>query len=107
MKYIASSKSQMTDINKYYIYTGNEPGMSNGYWYYWDGLKWQIGGEYEHGIDDINETDPNLETMGMSADAKAVKDALSAIRRDITRLDQKAISFNDPNNDGNVVVNNE
>lgn len=86
MKFIASSKSQMTDIDKYYVYTGHEEGMINGAWYYWDGSDWSIGGGYECGIDDINETDSTFDIPGMSADAKAIGEALAALRRDMEGL---------------------
>lgn len=61
MLYIAQSKSEMTDINKYYVYVGSETDMSNGFWYFWDGERWSIGGEYDGGVDEI--IDPNIEAL--------------------------------------------
>lgn len=76
MKYVASSKSQMTDYTKYYVYTGHEEGMVTGCWYFWSGTEWLIGGDYQCGIDDIIETSADLDTEGMPADAKAVGDMI-------------------------------
>lgn len=59
MLYIAQSKFEMTDINKYYVYVGSESDMSNGFWYFWDGERWSIGGEYDGGVDEI--IDPAIE----------------------------------------------
>lgn len=74
MLYVASSKSQMTDYNKRYIYTGDEEGMTTGAWYFWTGSDWLIGGEYEGGIDDIIETDLIIEN-----DINNLKSAVSDI----------------------------
>lgn len=76
MKYVASSKSQMTDYTKYYVYTGHEEGMVTGCWYFWSGTEWLIGGDYQCGIDDIIETSSDLDIEGMPADAKAVGDMI-------------------------------
>lgn len=76
MKYVASSISQMTDYNKYYVYTGHEEGMVTGCWYFWSGTEWLIGGDYQCGIDDIIETSSTMDEEGMPADAKAVGDMI-------------------------------
>jgi len=76
MKYVASSKSQMTDYDKYYVYTGHEEGMITGCWYFWSGTEWLIGGDYQCGIDDIIETSSTMDEEGMPADAKAVGDMI-------------------------------
>lgn len=76
MKYVASSISQMTDYDKYYVYTGHEEGMVTGCWYFWSGTEWLIGGDYQCGIDDIIETNSTMDEEGMPADAKAVGDMI-------------------------------
>ena len=76
MKYVASSISQMTDYDKYYVYTGHEEGMITGCWYFWSGTEWLIGGDYQCGIDDIIETSSTMDEEGMPADAKAVGDMI-------------------------------
>lgn len=76
MKYVASSISQMTDYDKYYVYTGHEEGMVTGCWYFWSGTEWLIGGDYQCGIDDIIETSSTMDEEGMPADAKAVGDMI-------------------------------
>ena len=82
MLYIASDKSEMTDIDKYYVYTGEESDMLHGHWYFWNGSEWIVGGKYEWGIDDIFETDPNMTNPAMPANSKAVGDRFD-------RLDQR------------------
>lgn len=47
---IANTKSQMTDHDAVYLYTGSEEGESNGYWYYWNGTNFVPGGVYASGI---------------------------------------------------------
>lgn len=76
MKYVASSISQMTDYDKYYVYTGHEEGMITGCWYFWSGTEWLIGGDYQCGIDDIIETSSTMDEEGIPADAKAVGDMI-------------------------------
>ena len=76
MKYVASSISQMTDYNKYYVYTGHEEGMVTGCWYFWNGTEWLIGGDYQCSIDDIVETSSTMDEEGIPADAKAVGDMI-------------------------------
>ena len=82
MLYIASDKSEMTDIDKYYVYTGEESDMLHGHWYFWNGSEWIVGGKYEWGIDDIFETDLNMTNPAMPANSKAVGDRFD-------RLDQR------------------
>lgn len=76
MKYVASSISQMTDYDKYYVYTGHEEGMVTGCWYFWSGTEWLIGGDYQCGIDDIIETDTSFTSENLPANAKAVGDMI-------------------------------
>ena len=68
MLYIAQSKSEMTDIDKYYVYAGNETGMTKGVWYFWDGQRWSVGGEYTGGMDEI--VDPQIEARFNELDDK-------------------------------------
>ena len=91
MLYIASSKSQMTDIEKYYVYTGTEEDMVRGFWYYWAGDKWLIGGEYECGIDDIPETDSALNNENLPANAKVVGQQIAALSERIDMLQQSGM----------------
>lgn len=42
----ANTLADMTDTTTIYIYTGSEPGMINGDWYYYDGNDWVDGGTY-------------------------------------------------------------
>lgn len=42
----ASTVDAMTDTTRIYVYVGSETGMSNGYWYYWNGAAWVSGGVY-------------------------------------------------------------
>lgn len=45
---VASSKADMTDHTKIYVYvrTNPESGMTSGNWYYWNGSDWTSGGIY-------------------------------------------------------------
>ena len=42
-------KSLMTDHDKVYLYTGEEPNESTGYWYHWNGTQFVPGGLYGAG----------------------------------------------------------
>lgn len=42
----ANQAADMTNINKIYVYTGNETGYTYGYWYYYNGSSWVSGGKY-------------------------------------------------------------
>lgn len=76
----AATKSAMTDTAKVYVYTGNESGMVNGNWYYYDGTAWVSGGVYQASA---VQTDRTLTLDGEAADAKATGDAAEKIRQDI------------------------
>lgn len=45
---VASSKAEMTDHTRIYVYMRSTPetGMTNGDWYYWNGSNWISGGIY-------------------------------------------------------------
>ena len=68
----AATKAAMTDHDKVYVYTGDgtgeDAGMVNGHWYYWDGTAWTSGGVYQA---TAIETDATLKVEGEAADAKA------------------------------------
>lgn len=91
MLYIASSKSEMTDIDKYYVYTGEESGMLHGYWYFWGGSEWTVGGKYEWGIDEIFETDSTFSDPNMPANAKAVGDRFESVNQRIDMIQQTGL----------------
>lgn len=42
----ANLLSDMTDTTTIYVYTGSEPGMDQGDWYYYDGNDWVSGGKW-------------------------------------------------------------
>ena len=68
----AATKAAMTDHDKVYVYTGDgtgdDTGMVNGNWYFWDGTAWTSGGVYQATAIDTDET---LKVEGEAADAKA------------------------------------
>lgn len=64
----ASTKAAMSDINMVYVYTGNESGMTNGNWYYYNGSDWVSGGVYNAVA---VQTDKTLTVENSPADAKA------------------------------------
>ena len=66
-------KSQMTDHDKVYLYTGVETGESTGYWYYYNGTDFVPGGQYGAGV----QIDSTLSQSGQAADAKVVGDELN------------------------------
>lgn len=72
----ASSKSEMTDTSKVYVYTGNESGMENGHWYSYNGSSWEDGGIYNSVA---VETDESLSLPGVAADAAAVGEVASEV----------------------------
>lgn len=72
---VASTVAGMTDQNRVYVYTGTETGYTAGNWYYYDGSAWVSGGVYNAVA---VQTDPDLDTAGMAADAKATGDAIRA-----------------------------
>lgn len=42
----ANTAAEMTDTTTIYVYTGNEPDMEPGHWYYYNGAEWADGGVY-------------------------------------------------------------
>jgi hypothetical protein len=80
---VANSVLDMTDINKIYVYTGNEQGYTKGDWYYYNGTEWVSGGVYNS---TAFETDKTLTIEGAAADAKAAGDWLRDIAVPVTAL---------------------
>ncbi len=74
---IANTVSDMTDATRPYVYTGSESGYFNGHWYYYDSSSWVDGGVYNSVA---VETDKNLSSEGVAADAKAVGDKINSIQ---------------------------
>ena len=75
-------KSLMTDHDKVYLYTGEEPNESTGYWYHWNGTQFVPGGLYGAGV----QIDSTLSQSGQAADAKAVGDKITALNDDLLQL---------------------
>ena len=64
----AATAADMIDTTRVYVYTGNETGMENGHWYYWEDGSWKDGGIYNAAA---VQTDTSLSIPGMAADAAA------------------------------------
>lgn len=46
----AAYRSEMTDTNYIYVYTGSESGMQTGNWYYYNDGEWVSGGQYNASV---------------------------------------------------------
>jgi len=68
-------KSQMTDPQKVYLYTGTEQGEYTGNWYYHNGTQFVHGGVYGAGV----TIDPTLSQSGQAADAKVAGGRIGSI----------------------------
>ena len=82
---VASTAAEMTDTNRVYVYVGSETGYANGHWYYYNGTAWADGGVYNAVA---FETDKELDTADMAADAKATGDAINGLRGDVAELQE-------------------
>lgn len=82
---IAEVSTDMIDRNRVYVYIGNEEGYEPGYWYYWNGDAWTIGGSY-------NAIDETLSQVGKAADAKATGEALDT---KVDKIEGKGLSTED------------
>lgn len=69
----AATASAMTDRTRVYVYTGSEGGYNNGHWYYYNDSVWADGGVYNA---QGQQTDAELITSDIAADAKAVGDRI-------------------------------
>lgn len=79
----ASTASGMTDTSRVYVYTGNESGYKNGYWYYYKNGKWNEGGAYNSIAvpDEISAKIDNVEETLMEVATNAAQTAEEAIER--------------------------
>ena len=80
----AETKAQMTDHKRAYVYTGSEPNMVAGNWYYWNGSAWTSGGVYNAVA---VQTDKTLTVQDKAADGKATGDALNALKEDLNKIE--------------------
>lgn len=80
---VAQSSSKMTDKTKIYVYTGNETGYQNGYWYYYDGTAWTQGGVYNSVAINVDDT---LSISGVPADSKKTGDKINELKSGINDL---------------------
>lgn len=71
---IANTAADMTNIDKVYVYQGEETGYTAGNWYYYNGTAWASGGVYNAAA--VN-TDKTLTVENSAADAKVVGDSLN------------------------------
>lgn len=88
----ASLVSDMIDVNRIYVYTGNEDGYTTGHWYYYDGNIWADGGTYNSSA---YETDKTLSIADRPADAKAVGDALTDLDEQISDIEEEMTDYID------------
>ena len=79
----ASTASGMTDTSRVYVYTGNESGYKNGYWYYYKNGKWNEGGAYNSIAvpDEISAKIDTVEETLMEVATNAAQTAEEAIER--------------------------
>lgn len=64
---IANTMSEMTDVTKVYVYTGNEDGYVNGNWYSYNGTSWISGGIYNsQGVGDGSITPAKTNFINVS-----------------------------------------
>lgn len=88
----ASLASDMTDVNRVYVYTGNEDGYTTGHWYYYDGNIWADGGTYNSSA---YETDKTLSIADKPADAKSVGDALVDLDLQLSDIEEEMTDYID------------
>ena len=79
----AVNAADMININKIYVYVGNESDYIYGNWYYYDGINWVNGGVYNAIA--LN-TDDTLTQLGQAADAKKTGDEISDLKSDFDQV---------------------
>lgn len=86
-------REDMTDTTKIYIYQGNETGMENAHWYYYNvnTNAWIDGGPYAGGPS--LPIDATLSLAGHPADAKVVGDRLTAISNRLSTINVRSYSI--------------
>ena len=89
---VASNVSDMIDVSKIYVYTGNENGYNSGHWYYYDGIAWSDGGLYNAVAID---TDKTLSILNKAADAKSVGDALDNLDSQLSDIEDEMTEYID------------
>lgn len=104
----ADLASKMTDAELIYLYTGSEPGYSNGYWYYHNGTAFVRGAQFYLGLDGndgadgsdgltpyvgqngnwyIGNTDTGVVARAISEDTEA-RDSIAELQTTIAELQQ-------------------
>ena len=99
----ASTAAAMTDTGRVYVYTGSEPGMTAGHWYYYNGTAWADGGVYNAVAVD---TDTTLSIAGKAADAKEVGDQITDLKEDLSYKVNSTTIYCDDVEDGYYSSNN-
>lgn len=85
----AATAAEMIDREQIYVYVGDEAGYTYGNWYFWDGDAWVPGGVYNS---IAIQTDKELIAPDVAADAKAVGDELTDLKKE---LKDEAVLYRD------------
>lgn len=80
---VAATIAAMSDTNKVYVYTGSEPGYTNGNWYYHNGISWVSGGVYNSIAVDLDST---LTISGKASDSKSVGDVIGELKENLNNI---------------------
>lgn len=88
----ANLGSDMINMDKIYVYTGNEEDYETGHWYYYNGNAWTDGGSY-NAI--AYETDKTLSITNRPADAKTVGDTLTNLDSQIATIEEEMTEYID------------